>query len=193
MTAVGTPTAVPVPGGQATPGAGAQPQAPATATTPGAAAPAATGPTTNVGALATQILAKIQNDPAKVAELQKLLAAGDMTAIQNFAAQVLGTGTPGTGTGQAQTGAGLTMEPVTVNTQHLAGAITGIADIVTKRQKLLAQVSIAIAQDAATNGTPNQAAIVRLNMETTNANLLNDQAKKLYDALEQSIRTWTRP
>jgi hypothetical protein len=149
----------------------------------------------------SQLASRITADPVLGPQWQKVLATGDQAQINAFVADVIKTNpqllqAAGTAAGaQAVTGAAQTFaqDPVTVNPTHLAGAITGIADIVTKRQKLLAQVSIAIAQDAATNGTPNQAAIVRLNMETTNANLLNDQAKKLYDALEQSIRTWTRP
>lgn len=185
-TAAGLP---PTAGAQAPPAAGAQPTT----------APATAAVGANTSNVLAQIAQKVMGDPALTAEWQKISASGDQAAINAFASRILtGNGIAPAGnaaTNQAVTGAARTFqqEAVTVNPTHLAGAITGIADIVTKRQKLLAQVSIAIAQDAATNGTPNQAAIVRLNMETTNANLLNDQAKKLYDALEQSIRTWTRP
>lgn len=94
----------------------------------------------------------------------------------------------------AQTGAAAAQQnSVWVNTSSLSSAITGLTQVVASRQKYLAAISVEIAKDAQINGTPNQVALARLNMEASTAALLSEQTKKLYDTLEQSIRSWTRP
>lgn len=85
------------------------------------------------------------------------------------------------------------MPAVQFKVGSLSDAITSITGFVGARQKYLSKVSAAITQEASKpGGSLNQAALSQLNIEVSTAALLSEQAKKLQDSLEQSVRAWVR-
>jgi len=81
---------------------------------------------------------------------------------------------------------------VKVDSSTLASGIGSLVAIAQARSKRIADISLAIATDSNRDRSMDAAAIAALNQEASLMQNLNDQTKKLQDALEAMNRTWTR-